>query len=118
MGIVETGVPFFDPSGADKVGVDFGRRRSQGLRGLSFPAIRLDDVAEIFVAQGMVREGMLHGGQDLGFAVELHQLHNLFDLMGQTEFGFGEEFNIAVGGFSQGQQGVAVFEVGAVGFGG
>ena len=98
--------------------MDLGRRGAQGLGGSPFPAIGLDDIAQVFVAQGMVREGVSHGLQDFRFPVQVHQLHNFFDLMGQTELGFGEEFDIAVRRFSQGQEGIAVFKIGAVGFGG
>jgi len=55
MGIVEAGISFFDPGGADEVRINLGRRRSQGLVGGSLPSIRLDDVAQVFVAQGIVR---------------------------------------------------------------
>lgn len=67
------------------------------------------------MAQGMVFEGMLHGLEDLGFTVEIQQIYYLFDLMRQMEFGFGEEFHIAVGRFSQDQEGIAVFKISAMG---
>jgi hypothetical protein len=54
MGIVEAGVPFFHPGGADEVGINLGRRRSQGLGGNPFSPIRLDDVTQVFMAQGIV----------------------------------------------------------------
>jgi len=54
MGIVEAGVSFFHPGGADEVRIDLGRRRSQGLSGSPFSSIRLDDVAQVFMAQGIV----------------------------------------------------------------
>ncbi len=66
------------------------------------------------MAQGMVVEGMLHGGKDLGFTIEIYQLDDLFDLRGQTEFGFGEQLHIVMGDVSQGEQGIALLKVSAV----
>jgi hypothetical protein len=54
MGIVKAGISFFDPNGGNEVGMGLGRRGSQGLGGGRFPAIGLDDVAHVFVAQGFV----------------------------------------------------------------
>ncbi len=60
VGVVEVRISFFD-HGADQVGMDLGKGRSQVLNGGPFPAIGQDDVAQIFVRQGVVMEGMLHG---------------------------------------------------------
>lgn len=114
VGIVEAGVSFFHPGRTDEIGIDFGRRRTQRWAGAS-SSIGLNDVSQIFVAQGMVIEGVLHGLKDFGFPIEIDQFHNFFDLMGEVEFGFGKEFHIMVSSFSQGENGIAVFKIGALG---
>jgi len=54
VGIIESGVPIFDPGGADQIGIDFGTRRAQRLGGGPFPAIGLDDVSQVLMAQGVM----------------------------------------------------------------
>jgi hypothetical protein len=115
VGIVEAGVSFFHPGRTDEIGIDFGRRRTQGLGGGAFSSIGLNDVSQIFVAQGVVVEGMLHGLKDFGFAVEVHEFDHLFDLRGEVEFGFGKEFQVMVSRFPQGEEKIAVFKIGALG---
>ena len=61
---------------------------------------------------------MFHGLQDFGFPVQVYQLDNLLNLVGQTQLGLGEALYIAMGGFSQGEESVPVFEIGAVRLGG
>jgi len=54
MGIIEAGVSLLDPSGTDQIGIDFGRRGTERLRGGSLSSIGLDDVSKVFVAQGVM----------------------------------------------------------------
>jgi hypothetical protein len=71
MGIIEARVSLLDPGGTDQIGIDFGRRGTQRLGGGSLSSIGLDDVSKVFMAQSVVVEGVLHGGKDLGFTVEI-----------------------------------------------
>lgn len=67
------------------------------------------------MAQGVMAQGMFDSLKDLGFTVEIDQVYNLFDLMGQMKFGLGEALEVAVGGFPQGKQGIPVFKISAMG---
>jgi len=58
---------------------------------------------------------MLDGGKDLGLTIEIDQIYDLFDLMGQMKFGSGQEFHIAVGRIPEGKQGVPVLKISAMG---
>jgi len=115
MGIIEAGISFLDPGGTDQIGIDFGRRGAQRLGSGSLSSIGLDDISKVFMAQGVVVEGMLHGGKDLGFTVEIDPFNDFFDLMGQMKFGFGKEFDRVVGRIPQGQQSIPVLKIGAMG---
>ena len=44
--VIDSGISFFDPGGADQIGIDFGRRRAQGWWGRPFSAIGEDDVVQ------------------------------------------------------------------------
>jgi hypothetical protein len=114
MGVIEGGVSLFDPSGTDQIGIDFGTRGAQRFGGSSSASIGLDDVSKVFVTQSVVTESMLHGGKNLGFTVEIEQFDDLFDLMGQMQFGLGQEFQIVVGRLPQSQQCITVFEISAM----
>jgi len=81
------------------------------LRGGSLPSIGLDDISKVFVAQGVVVQGMVDGLKDLGFTVEVDQFHDLFDLMGQMKFGFGQKFQIVAGRLAEGQEGIPVLKI-------
>jgi len=115
VGIIEAGISLFHPGGADQIGIDFGTRGAQRLGGGSFSAIRLDDVAKVFVAQGVMAEGMLDGGPDLGLTVQIDQIDDLFHLMGQIKLGSGQPFQVAMGRIPEGKEGIAVFKVSALG---
>lgn len=115
VGIIEAWISLLNPGGADQIGIDFGTRGAQRLGGGSFSSIRLDDVAQVFMAQGVMVEGMLDGGKDLGLTIEIDQVYDLFDLMGQMKLGSGEELQIAVGRIPQGKQSITVLKVSAMG---
>jgi len=115
MGIVEAGVSLLHPSILNQIGIDFGTRGAKRLGGGPFSPIGLDDISKVLVAQGVMAQGMLHGGQDLGFTVEIDQFNNLFDLMGQMQFGLGQGFYVLMGRIPQGQQGIPVLKISAMG---
>lgn len=58
---------------------------------------------------------MVDGGKDLGLTIEIDQIYDLFDLMGQMKFGSGQEFQIAMGRIPQGKQSITVLKVSAMG---
>jgi len=58
---------------------------------------------QVLVPHGVVVKGMIHGPQDLGFAVKIDQADNLLELIKRMKFGFGEGLDIAASRLSQGQ---------------
>jgi len=73
---------------------------------------------QVFVAHGVVVKGMIHRPQDLGLSIEVDEADNLLELIKGVKLGFGQGFDIAASGFSQGQQGIPVLKVSGLGFGG
>jgi hypothetical protein len=93
--VIEAGIAFFHPGGADQIGVDFGTGRSGRIGAGAIPAFCQDDIGEVFVAHGMVAKGMVHGPQDLGLTVEVNQTDDLFELIEGVKLGFGQGLDIA-----------------------
>jgi hypothetical protein len=60
---------------------------------------------------------MIHGLKEFGLTVELDQGDDLIELIKRVKFGFCQGLDIAASRLSQGQYGVAVFEVSGLGFG-
>lgn len=72
---------------------------------------------QVFVAHGMVAEGMIHGCKDLGLPVEVDEVNNLLELIKGVKFGFGQGLDIAASRLSQSQQGISVLKVSGFRFG-
>jgi len=111
MGIIEAWISLLDPGVSNQIGINFGTRGAKRLGGGSLSSIGLDDISEVFVAQSVVVEGLVDRLKDLGFTVEVDQFHDLFDLMGQMKFGFGQKFQIVVGRLAQGEERIPVLKI-------
>jgi hypothetical protein len=70
--VIETWVSLLDPGGADEVRVDFGRRRARRVRARAVATVNEDDILQVFVTQGIVTEGMIHGLKDFGLTIEIN----------------------------------------------
>jgi len=92
--VIETGIPFLDPGGADEVGIDFGARRARRYRARPISPVYEDEILQVFVTHGMVTEGMIHGRKDFGLTVEIDEGDDFFELIERVKFGFGQGFDI------------------------
>jgi hypothetical protein len=115
--VVEAGISVLDPGGANEVGIDFGRRRSRGVRARAIATVNEDNILQVLVTQGIITESMIHGLKEFGLTIEIDQSNNLLELIKGMEFGFCQGLNITASRLSQGEYGVAVFEVSGLGFG-
>jgi hypothetical protein len=100
--VIDSGVSFFDPSRADEVGIDPGRRGAQGGWGVLFSAVGEDDVFQVIVAEGVVGEGLTDGGLDFGRSEEVEEGGDFFELVSEVEFGIAKGGQVLLGRLAQG----------------
>ena len=67
------------------------------------------------MAEGAILHGMVHGGEDFGLPIKIHQRHNLFDMMGDIDLGAAHGLKVVFCRISQGHEGIAVLKEGGMG---
>ena len=100
--VIDSGVSFFDPSRADEVGIDPGRRGAQGGWGVLFSAVGEDDVFQVIVAEGVVGECLADGGLDFGRCEEVEEGGDFFELVSEMKLGIAEGGQVLLGRLAQG----------------
>jgi len=76
--VIDFAVSFLDPSGADEVRMNTGRRGAQGWRGRPFAAVGEDDVFQVIMAEGFVGKRLFDGGFHFGRAEEFGEAGDFF----------------------------------------
>ena len=60
--------------------------------------------------------GLFHSGGDLGFPKKVNETDYFFELIGDVKFRFGHGLQVLFCWFAHGQEGIAIFEDGALRF--
>ncbi len=100
--VIDFWVSFLDPSRADEVGIDPGRRGAQGGWGVLFSAVGEDDVFQVIVAEGVVGECLADGGLDFGRSEEIEEGSDFFELVSERKLGIAEGGQVLLGRLAQG----------------
>ena len=79
-------------------------------------AIGKDDIGQVFMAEGAIVHSMVHGREDFGLSIKIHQSHNLFNMMGDVDLGAAHGLEVVFCRISQGYEGIPMLKEGGIGF--